>query len=158
MMSGDNYLWSANVIWKRMGNYKGFSYKLLNVDLDTKIIEMLFRFEPNQKCFFHRHYHPTSTLVITGEQRIYQKDVEENKTTLSKIRKAGEYSFSKDEETHIEGGGPQGGIIYQNIQAQTEIVYSILNEKDLSVKVDVTFDNFYNDFSCDNNITDKVAI
>ena len=39
----------------------------------------------------------------------------------------------------------KNGIIYQNIQAQTEIVYSILNEKDLSVKVDVTFDTFYKD-------------
>ena len=157
MLSVDNHLWSASVIWKRMGNYSGFYYKLLNVDPKTKIIEMLFRFEPNQKCFFHRHYHPTSTLVITGEQRIYEKNLEENKTTLSKIRKAGDYVISKGEETHIEGGGPQGGIIYQNIQAQTETIYSILDEKDLSVKVDVTFDHFYTDFSSDDNITNQVA-
>ena len=158
MMSSDNHLWLANVNWSKMYNYDGFSYKLLNVDPDTKIIEMLFRFEPDQKCFFHRHYHPTSTLVILGEQRIYKKDLEKNITTLSKIRKAGEYAISKGEDTHIEGGGPQGGIIYQNIQAHTETVYSILDEKDLSVKVDVTFNNFYTDFSIGNNTTDKVAV
>lgn len=157
-MSGCDYLWSNNVIWKKMGNYKGFDYKLLNVDRDTRIIEMLFRFEPNQKCFFHRHYHPTSTLVIRGEQRIYEKYVEKDKTVLSKIRKAGEYAISTGIETHIEGGGAEGGIIYQNIQAQNEIVYSILDERDLSVKVDVTFDNFYDDFSSDKISIDKVAI
>ena len=157
-MSSDDHMWSDNIIWRKMGNYKGFDYKLLNVDPDTKIIEMLFRFEPNQKCFFHRHYHPTSTLVIRGEQRIYEKDIEKNKTVLSKIRKAGEYGISTGTETHIEGGGPEGGIIYQNIQVQNEIVYSILDEKDLSVKVDVTFDNFFDDFSSDKIPIDRVAI
>ncbi len=157
-MSGCDNLWSNNVIWKKMSNYEGFDYKLLNVDRDTKIIEMLFRFEPNQKCFFHRHYHPTSTLVIRGEQRIYEKYVEKNKTELSKIRKAGEYGISTGIETHIEGGGPEGGIIYQNIRVQNEIVYSILDEKDLSVKVDVTFDDFFDDFSSGKIPIDRVAI
>ena len=138
---------------------KGFDYKLLNVNRDNKIIEMLFRFEPEQKCFFHRHYHPTSTLVITGEQRIYEKNRKNGLLTLSKIRRAGEFGVSEGEETHIEGGGSMGGIIYQNIQVKNNIVYSILNSADLSVKIDVTFDNFYQDFLSDISASnDKIAI
>ena len=87
-ISSDVHMWSGNIIWRKMGNYKGFDYKLLNVDRDTKIIEMLFRFEPNQKCFFHRHYHPTSTLVIIGEQRIYEKNVEKKKNGVIKNKKS----------------------------------------------------------------------
>ena len=94
-ISSDVHMWSDNIIWRKMGNYKGFDYKLLNVDRDTKIIEMLFRFEPNQKCFFHRHYHPTSTLVIR-EQRIYEKDIEKNKTVLFSVTESCEYDFNWD--------------------------------------------------------------
>ncbi len=52
-----------------------------------------------------------------------------------------------------------GGIIYQNIQVKNNIVYSILNSADLSVKIDVTFDNFYQDFLSDISASnDKIAI
>ena len=79
--------------------------------------------------------------------------------TLSKIRRAGEFGVSEGEETHIEGGGSMGGIIYQNIQVKNNIVYSILNSADLSVKIDVTFDNFYQDFLSDISASnDKIAI
>ena len=87
-----------------------------------------------------------------------KKMSKKKKTVLSKIRKAGEYGISTGIETHIEGGGPEGGIIYQNIQVHNEIVYSILDEKDLSVRVDVTFDNFLDDFSSDKIPIDRVAI
>lgn len=158
-MTNEKTLFSRNVVWKKMGSYEGFDYKLLDVNSDNKIIEMLFRFEPDQKCFFHRHYHPTSTLVITGEQRIYEKNKKNGLLTLSKIRRAGEFGISEGEETHIEGGGSMGGIIYQNIQVKNDIVYSILNSADLSVKVDVTFDNFYQDFLSDISASnDKIAI
>ena len=158
-MTNEKTSFSRNVVWKKMGNYEGFDYKLLDVNCDNKIIEMLFRFEPDQKCFFHRHYHPTSTLVITGEQRIYEKNKKNGLLTLSKIRRAGEFGISEGEETHIEGGGSMGGIIYQNIQVKNDIVYSILNSADLSVKVDVTFDNFYQDFLSDISASsDKIAI
>lgn len=155
----DNFAWATNVDWKKMGNYRGFDYKLLNVDPETRIIEMLFRFEPNQKCFFHRHYHPTSTLVVSGEQRIYKKDLSCNTESLSKIRKAGEFGISEGVETHIEGGGPEGGIIYQNIQVKNDLVYSILNSKDLSVKIDVTFNQFCDDFLAGTqSAEEKIAI
>lgn len=158
-MTYEKTSFSRNVVWKKMRGYEGFDYKLLNVNRDNKIIEMLFRFEPEQKCFFHRHYHPTSTLVITGEQRIYEKNRKNGLLTLSKIRKAGEFGVSEGEETHIEGGGSMGGIIYQNIQVKNNIVYSILNSADLSVKIDVTFDNFYQDFLSDISASnDKIAI
>ena len=120
---------------------------------------MLFRFEPNQKCFFHRHYHPTSTLVVSGEQHIYEKNLANGLESLLKIRKAGEFGLSEGVETHIEGGGPEGGIIYQNIQVKTDIVYSILNSDDLSVKINVTFDQFHDDFLAGMQETEeKIAI
>ena len=159
MELNDNLAFSTNVVWKKMGYYKGFDYKLLNVNPRDKIIEMLFRFEPNQKCFFHRHYHPTSTLVVSGEQHIYEKNLANGLESLLKIRKAGEFGLSEGVETHIEGGGPEGGIIYQNIQVKTDIVYSILNSDDLSVKINVTFDQFHDDFLAGMQETEeKIAI
>ena len=53
-----NDLLNQKINWKPFGDYKGFRYALLNVDMKKKLIDLLFQFDANQQCFYHRHYHP----------------------------------------------------------------------------------------------------
>ena len=62
----------ANIAWQAFGTHTGFSYHLLNVDVETRVIDLLFNFEANQKCFYHRHHQPSSALVLHGEQHIWE--------------------------------------------------------------------------------------
>ena len=129
--------------WKTFGSYTGFSYRLLNVDLKRKVIDLLFQFGANQRCFYHRHYHPTSTFVLQGEQHIFEPRA--GGIENHKVRIKGQFAISEGVETHIEGGGPGGCIIYQNVRAESDLVYSILND-DLSTKIDISIKDFRDDF------------
>ena len=128
-----------NVNWQSFSSYTGFRYHLLNVDVENRVIDLMFQFDANEKCFYHAHHQPSSTLVLQGEQHIWEKD-EKGKET-HKVRRAGEFGISNQKEVHIEGGGPDGGVIYQNIRCGVDPVYSILNA-DLSTRIDVSLEDF----------------
>ena len=133
----------AAVNWQKMGSYTGFGYYLLNVDVENRVIDLLFNFEANQKCFYHRHHQPSSALVLHGEQHIWDPTVGDQHT--HQVRPTGHFAIAQGSETHIEGGGPDGCIVYQNIRAKDDLVYSILND-DLSTKIDVSIHDFYTAF------------
>ena len=133
----------SNIDWQRMGSYTGFSYYLLNVDTDTRVIDLLFNFEANQKCFYHRHHQPSSALVLHGEQHIWEP--QDDGSERHEVRPTGHFSIAKGVETHIEGAGADGCIVYQNIRASDDLVYSILND-DLSTRVDVYIKDFMSSF------------
>jgi len=129
----------ANIAWQAFGTYTGFSYHLLNVDIETRVIDLLFNFEANQKCFYHRHHQPSSALVLHGEQHIWEP--QDDGSERHEIRPTGHFAIAQGVETHIEGAGPDGCIVYQNIRARDDLVYSILND-DLSTRVDVSIHAF----------------
>ena len=112
--------------WKPFGNFKGFRYCLLNVNLEQKVIDLLFQFDANQKCFYHRHYHPTSSVVLYGEHHVFEPRPDGGE--IHKVRKTGDFAISQGVETHIEGGGDKGCTIYQNVRAESNLVYSVLND------------------------------
>ncbi|MGR8919167.1 MAG: cupin domain-containing protein [Gammaproteobacteria bacterium] len=137
----------ASITWQTMGRYPGVGYHLLNVDVEHRVIDMLFRFDPNVKCFYHRHHQPSSTLVIQGEQHIWEPEDPSPGTDrrdgphAHRVRRAGERGATNEVETHIEGGGPDGCVIYMNVRARDDLIYSILND-DLTTRVDVTLADF----------------
>ena len=133
----------ANIDWQRMGSYTGFSYYLLSVDVESRVIDLLFNFEENQKCFYHRHHQPSSALVLHGEQHIWEPQPDGSER--HEVRPTGHFSLATGVETHIEGAGPDGCIVYQNIRAKDDLVYSILND-DLSTRVDVHMNDFFSSF------------
>ena len=98
------------------------------------------RFEPNTNCVPHTHVGVTKTLVLEGEHRIYRPD---GRGGLGEpdVRPAGTFSENRGDETHVEGGGPEGAIILLSMQAVDGNVYDILHE-DLSLERSITLDNF----------------
>jgi hypothetical protein len=39
-------------------------------------VDFLVKFAPNQKIFLHRHLAPTTTLVVQGEHRMYERSAD----------------------------------------------------------------------------------
>ena len=53
-------------------------------------IDMLFRWEPNAYCHFHRHLVDTTTTVLQGEHHVIE--IAQGKEAEHKVRLAGDYA------------------------------------------------------------------
>jgi ChrR Cupin-like domain len=116
-----------DIHWLPFRGFEGcLDYKLLKVDEARGQVDLLMRFAPNQNCVPHRHVGPTKTLVLEGEHRVYRPSI--GGGVSCSIRKAGTFSSNEGDETHFEGGGPQGAIILLSMSAVDGNVYDILDE------------------------------
>ena len=128
------------ISWTPFNGFKGLHYAIQSVDPELNRVDMLMRFEPNTNCVPHTHVGVTKTLVLEGEHRIYRPDGGGGLGEPD-IRPAGTFSENRGDETHVEGGGPEGAIILLSMQAVDGNVYDILRE-DLSLERSITLDNF----------------
>ena len=97
------------------------------------------RFEPDARCVPHRHVGPTRTLVIEGEHRIYS--AEDGGRTLEHARAAGAFATNNGDETHIEGGGPEGAVILLSMSGVDSVVYEIFDDA-MALQRTITLDDF----------------
>ena len=125
--------------WRPFLGFEGLYYWVLDVDDDRLMVDMLMRFEPHAKCVPHCHVGPTRTLVIEGEHRIFAPD--SAKEVLEHARPAGSFARNSGDETHIEGGGPDGAVILLSMTAKDGTVYKIFNE-DLTLDRIITLADF----------------
>jgi hypothetical protein len=127
------------IAWKPFANYQGFVYKILNVDVARRNVDMVLRFEPDSVCFYHRHWGPVASLVLEGEHHLQEVHADGSKVT--KVRRQGEYTVSTGNHAHIEGGGPHGGTIFFSFRSDQDHIYDILDDK-LAVVHEVTVQDF----------------
>ena len=97
---------SSSVNWIQFPGFPGLYYNVLEVDPDDRFVQLLMMFEPGVQCIPHRHIGPVQTLVLEGEHLIYEVD---DPSKLTDRRPAGSYSTHSGDESHIEGGGDEGG-------------------------------------------------
>ena len=83
---------------------------------DSGRIEILYRWEPNAHCHFHRHRAETTSIVLQGELNV--ADYVDGKVIDSWVRPKGHRSFADGQEVHREWGGPQGALVYFNLYAE----------------------------------------
>ena len=115
-----------------------YSAAVLNL-LDDGHIDMLFRWEPNQYCHFHRHLVNTTTTVLQGEHHLV--DMDKGVEGEHRIRVAGDYSHRPPGEVHMEYAGPQGSLLLFNMYAPDGRLFEIL-DRDENVLSLVTIDDF----------------
>ena len=115
-----------DIPWKRFGSCEGFVYKILDVDVERRTVDMVFHFEPSGMCFYHRHRSAVASLVLEGEHHIHEIDADGARRR--KVRKAGEIAFSNDGHADTEGGGPDGAIVYFSFRGDRDHIYDILDE------------------------------
>ena len=102
-------------------------YAVLGGNPKTGVLDMLVRFPPGGHCPRHRHVAPTSTLVLEGEQHLW--DVLPDGAPRHRVRRAGDYALSDGNDLHVEGGGPQGGLIYLSLHARDGHLFDVVDRQ-----------------------------
>jgi len=128
-----------NIQWRPFPGFEGLYYWVLDVDDRRGLVDMLMRFEPDARCVPHRHVGPTRTLVIEGVHRIYS--AEDGGRTLEHARPAGSFATNSGDETHIEGGGPEGAVILLSMTGVERTVYEIFDDA-MTLQRTITLDDF----------------
>lgn len=129
-----------NVTWLPFGKFKGLAYTIFDVNVEKRTADVMFRFEPNTKCFYHRHVAASSAIVIDGEHHIYEVD-EATGEESHVVKSVGTFTYKPGGDIHIEGGGDEGVTVFMHMEADTDLMYEVL-EDDLSLKMSVSVQQF----------------
>jgi hypothetical protein len=127
------------ISWKPFAGFQGLYYHLLSVDHDAQVVDMLMKFDAHAECVPHRHVGPTKTLVLDGEHLLFDPVADHGQANTA--RTASGFGSNRGDETHIEGGGPEGATILLMMSAVDGVVYEILN-MDGSIDRTITMDDF----------------
>ena len=133
-----------NLEWMHLVGDETFDYPIdywaAVIDVrDDGHIDMLFRWEPNAYCHFHRHLVPTTTTILKGEHHLV--DIVDAVEGEHRIRPAGDYSHRPAGEVHMEYGGPEGSLVLFNLYAPDGRLFEIL-DRDGNVLQLVTTEDF----------------
>lgn len=88
-------------------------------------IDLVVRWAPNAYCHFHRHNAATTTLVIEGEQHVYETALDGS--PIHKVRQAGTYARSPGGDVHMERGGAEGALVFFAMHSPTGQVFDLLD-------------------------------
>ena len=115
-----------HIAWQPFGDFPHFVFSILQVDMQQRIADVIFKFAARQQIVLHRHKALNHTFVIQGEHCIYEED-----GSLREIRPAGSHTISPASETpHREGGGRlEDVIVLFSMRPQPgELLYEILDD------------------------------
>ncbi|MFT4769059.1 MAG: quercetin dioxygenase-like cupin family protein [Glaciecola sp.] len=114
----------SQIDWRQLEGIEHLHYHILDVDADQQIVDVLLKFEANERIILHRHTALNHMLVIQGEHRLYEPD-----GSLKEVRPTGCYTVSPaSEEPHCEGGGDQDVVILFSIRGTDGTMYEFLDD------------------------------
>lgn len=106
---------------------------------DDGHIDMLFRWEPNAYCHFHRHLVDTTTTVLQGEHHVIE--MAGGREIEHRVRRAGDYAHKPAGDVHMEYAGDAGSLLLFNMYAPEGVLFDIL-DRDENVIMQATVDDF----------------
>ena len=113
-----------NIKWNTHPDLEHLKYSILNIDEKNYIVDVLFKFDANEKIILHRHVVHNNTFVVQGEHRLYEPNGE-----IKEIRAVGSYKSSPPGDVHREGGGfDQDVIVFFNIRGRDGVLYELLDD------------------------------
>ena len=114
----------GNIRWNRHPDLEHLEFSILNVDEVNYILDILFKFDANEKIILHRHMVHNNTFVVQGEHCIYEPNGE-----LREIRPVGSYRSSPPGDVHKEGGGvDQDVVVFFTIRGRDGVLYELLDD------------------------------
>ena len=116
-----------NIQW---GELEGFSHMMVSIffiDEARNRVDLLIKFDPNEKVLLHRHLADTNTFVVEGDHVIYEPD-----GSVRETRPVGQYTFGTGRDAHDEGGGPNGCVLYYSVRGESDALFDML-DADLNV-------------------------
>ena len=115
----------SNITWHRLEGIDHLQYHICAIDVPRKIVDVLFKFDANQKIVLHRHHADYCTVVLQGELRLYTPSGE-----LKEVRPIGSYVLGKaGGEPHTEGGGDIDVIAFFSNRGTDGMIYELLDEE-----------------------------
>ncbi|MDA8840932.1 hypothetical protein N9N89_04045 [Gammaproteobacteria bacterium] len=118
--------------WKRFQGGNDFDYPidysaaLLSTNEDGHV-DILYRWEPDCYCHFHRHTAEVSSTVLEGELHVIDIDLASGEEIATKIRHAGDYVHKEPGDVHMERAGSKGALVLFNLYAPDGILAESLD-------------------------------
>jgi hypothetical protein len=113
-----------NIKWNTHPDLEHLKYSILNIDKQNYIVDVLFKFDANEKIILHRHVVHNNTFVVQGEHRLYEPNGD-----IKEIRAVGSYRSSPPGDVHREGGGfDQDVVVFFNIRGRDGVLYELLDD------------------------------
>ncbi len=122
---------TSHLEWTRMKGGPDFDYQIdyelavLGAQPELGCLDLLVRFAPNSYCHFHRHCAATTTLVLEGEQHVYE--IADDGERIHKVRKAGAYARSPGGDVHMERGGLNGALVFFGMHSPSGKLFDLLD-------------------------------
>lgn len=101
-------------------------------------IDLVFRWEPNAYCHFHRHVVDTTSIVLQGELHVV--DMENGREVARRTRKAGDYAHKPAGDVHMEYAGPEGALVLFHLYAPDGKLFEML-DRDENLLLPVSADD-----------------
>ena len=115
----------ANIRWYQLEGVDHASYHVCSVDVENRIVDVLFKFDANQRVILHRHHADYRTFVVQGELRLYRANGD-----LIETRPVGSYVEGyAGGEPHTEGGGDQDAIVFFSNRGTDGMIYELLDDE-----------------------------
>ena len=116
--------------WTHLQDMDGFGYPIdywvaIPGMRDDGHIDLLFRWEPDRYCHFHRHIAHTTSVVLQGQLTVI--DTAAGKEVGRRVRGAGDYSQTPQGDVHMELGGPEGALVLFNLYAPDGVLFEMLD-------------------------------
>lgn len=113
-----------NITWRTLDWLEHVSYFVYAIDERNRIVDVMFKFAPNERVMLHQHKVPYYTLVLQGELRFYRPNGE-----LKETRATGSYVLGvANGEPHTEGAGDQEAIVFFSNRDVEGDMYEFLDE------------------------------
>jgi len=94
-----------------MPGLDGVDAFILDIDDERGVVDALFRFAPEVTVPLHNHLAQTNMFILEGALNMYHAD-----GSLRETRAAGTYHRGKRDDAHLEGGGPDGAVVYYSVR------------------------------------------
>jgi len=113
-----------HIQWRELPGFKHMMVSIFFVDEAQNRVDLLIKFDPNEKVLLHRHLADTNTFVVEGDHVIYEPDGQ-----VREVRPVGRYTFGTGRDAHDEGGGPNGCVLFYSVRGETDALFDMLDAK-----------------------------
>ena len=111
-----------NIRWSELEGFTHMMVSIFFVDEARNRVDLLIKFDPNEKVLLHRHLADTNTFVVEGDHVIYEPD-----GSVRESRPVGQYTFGTGRDAHDEGGGPNGCVLYYSVRGESDALFDMLD-------------------------------
>lgn len=125
-----------NIQWSELEGFQHLMVSVFFVDKARNLVDLLIKFDANEKVLLHRHLADTNTFVVEGDHVIYEPD-----GSVRETRPVGQYTFGTGRDCHDEGGGPNGCVLYYSVRGENNALFEML-DADLNVTATLHTEDF----------------